>query len=369
MGKYKMHEIFNMIDQMFQGDKTPTGHEFMLLLKEIDPKVNLKIWNEDKGEFVDHWQQYVVKNIYVEKAVKYFKTKKHNIKKKSKSKRRSDYEDFKYHFIMCDNEEIKSISDKITLEEAKNLMFLLTCLTIKSDGMLVNDRGESLTTKEMEKILKISPSNRKRFLNKMGAIDLIQTKKDKNDLRKTIYFINKKFHSMKEAVKNSFTKIFKERLKEVVTDKRMGNAIGALYKIIPYIHYQTGYVCWNPDEDIREDSSKLLIDCLQDEYTIYKIDHIVQKQLANFVVGITEQTMNIYIGIFEELSIMKREVMGNVVLHIVDPSLILRQDYIEGDNDSSYLRTVDFQFSQLKRYSPNGARKKSNRGRKKKENK
>ncbi|RSD27632.1 hypothetical protein [Mesobacillus subterraneus] len=361
----KMYEIKSRINELFKGDKIPTQNEFNILLKEIDPKVQLAMIDIETGAIFKS-EMHAIENIYIKEAVKYFKTKKHAQEKKKKTRKGSGIKSQQPKFIACRNIEIEKIIDKIKIEDARILMYLLSCLTMESKGKVVDERGVPLSFGKIMEGLDISSTTLKGAIKRLKELGIIESKKNENNKRETHYIINRRFHSMNKSVNESFTKLIKKRLKEVVKDKRTGNAIGALYKLLTKVHYQTGYICWNPDHDIRKPGVENLMDCLDDEYTIKAIDHMTQKEMA-LVVGVTPKTMNIYVGLYEELCIMKRDVMGDSVLHIVDPTFILRVDWEKDDGSSLYTKVLSFQFEQHKK-TKNGFRKKSNRGRKKKEN-
>lgn len=316
---------------------------------------------DDNGEIIDG-ESFILDNVFTRELKKYFFRELEKIRedKNARSNKRREYQNAlpknqkEDVFIAYKKKQILKVIDRLTLEEATYLMKSLIHLTMKSKGILVDKNGKPLERKDLMDFWGTKNTRTTQLLKKFKELKIITELPHPKDGRQKIYSVNRKYHSVGQKINEVFAKIYRGKLKELSNNQTIGNALGALYKLIPYFHWQTFYICWNPDDDIRVDKSKMLIENLEFEETIYGVDHMLQKEMAE-VVGITPETMNRYIAIYEDLKIMKRDEQGDSVLHMIHPDFVYRQDTY--NNDEDYKKFIIYQWKQHQRIRSNKGRK------------
>lgn len=247
-------------------------------------------------------------------------------------------------FIACKEKSILKISDRLSVQTATHLMKLIVCVTLESKGILVNEKGSPLSNTEIMKILSLSRAQTSRVLKELLDIKIILSKPNPKDERKKIYSLNPIYHSIGKQINESFTKLFRLGLETLIKDNKIGNELGAFYKMIPHFHKQTSFLCKNPDDDIRVDKSISLIenlkDCEKREIMVAKIQHMQQKELAN-AIGVDPSTMNLFIDKLENLGVAKRSTLGESVIHMIHPDFLSKQDDLDG---GAYKAVISFMF-------------------------
>lgn len=261
----------------------------------------------------------------------------------------------KNFFVAFINKKVRSIISEITIEEATAYFKLLTKVTMRSQGKLVNSDGKPLSSKNIAKVMDVGQRRSMTLLKRFKELKMIVTEPNPKDNRSTIYIINKEFHIMGEKIKEAFTQVYQEKLELLVKNKSLGNALGTFYKMIPYFHYQTYYFVWNPDTDIRTDLTKDLFENLDSKETQNKLNHILLKDFSK-AIHVTPKTLTEHLNILEDLSAIKRDVQGNSVFITIHPDFVFRKAY-QNKHDKYYGSVIRYQFSQHKRV-------KSKRGRK-----
>lgn len=267
-------------------------------------------------------------------------------------------------FIACKDNSILTISEKLSVQTATHLMKLIVCVTLKSKGILVNDKGLPLKNSEIMKVLSLSRAQTNRVLNELLHIKIILDKPNPKDKRQRIYSLNPIYHSIGKQINESFTKLFRLSLETLIKNNEIGNELGAFYKMIPYFQKQTGFLCKNPDEDIRVDKKISLIDNLKNanyrSQMVEKIKHLQQKELASYI-GVEPNTMNIYASKLETLGVIKRSIMDDNIIHMIHPDFLSKQDDLD---DGAYKAVISFMFEAHK----GGPTRKSGRKKTKKTN-
>ncbi|MCM3444736.1 hypothetical protein [Metabacillus halosaccharovorans] len=314
------------------------------------------------GKYLFHIDKSTGKHVHTEKimqsyeyarnknsdaAFKEMLEKKIHIKNKGLKKK-----DF---FVAFLNKKVRTIISEITIEEATHFFKLLTKITMKSKGKLVNKEGKPLSVKGIGEVMGLGERRTMTLLKRLKELKMILVKKDPKDKRRTIYFINKEFHIMGEKIKDAFTQVYQEKIEQLVQNKTIGNALGTFYKMIPYFHYQTYYFVWNPDTDIRIDLTKNLFENLDLEETQKKLQHIVLNEFAEFI-SIEPETFTRHLNLLEDIKVIKRDVQGQSVLITIHPDFVFRKDY-QNKDDKYYGSVIRYQFSQHQRTRSNKGRK------------
>ncbi|WHY65375.1 hypothetical protein [Neobacillus sp. SuZ13] len=259
-------------------------------------------------------------------------------------------------FIACKVNNIKEVSKKMDIYIATSVVKLLSKLTRKSDGLLVNKRGKAITQVEIQQVLGLGERRCRDVLKKIVDLKVIKSEKDPKDRRIILYYVDKKFHSMAESIHESFVQLNKNELNKMVENENLGNALGVLYKILPYVHFQTFYLVWNPTHNMLY-KSQSLADSLLDEENPSKLEHLLQKEIAE-IIGVHETTINEYINILEKNKIIKRDIQGDSVLHMVHPRVLKRYDtHYVPDDQNEYAKFIEVQFKQHQQRKSNSGRK------------
>ncbi|WP_342042593.1 hypothetical protein [Bacillus sp. OTU2372] len=135
------------------------------------------------------------------------------------------------HFSFADMENIKNVISKVKTVDCGYLL-ILQCYMEYGTGKLALDR------KEMQKALGISKPTFQRFWAAMISNGIIF--KDNGE-----FYVNPDFHFRHQPNHNRVIKLFTTTLKQL-TDKLTASELGFLYKLLPYVHYDTNMICADP---------------------------------------------------------------------------------------------------------------------------
>lgn len=323
---------------------------------------NIILKKSDCGKYLLHIDKTTGKHIHTEKILQvdeYARNKNSDAAFKEAQEKKRQYKSRglkrKDFFIAFINKKVRTIISEITIEEATYYFKLLTKITMKSKGKLVNKDGKSLSVEGISKVMGVGKRRTMSLIKRYKKLKMIIVQPDPKDKRRTIYFINKEFHIMGEKIQEAFTQVFQEKLEILIQDEKVGNALGTFYKMIPYFHYQTYYFVWNPDTDIRADFSKNIFENLELKETQGKLKHIVLKDFAE-TINLEPETFTRHLNQLEDIKVIKRDVQGQSVLITIHPDFVFRQDY-QNKYDKYYGSVIRFQFSQHQRTKSNKGRK------------
>ena len=221
------------------------------------------------------------------------------------------------------HEPIKQISHQLELHEAGAIMKLLLYLHFKQEGKLIKE-GRPLNTTEMQNIFGRKRTQTSQILKKLVSLEILEKKKEG---RSTVYYINSHFHTIGETIKKgtSFTKLYKAKATEVLEKVDLFEA-GMLYKVLPYFHFQTYYLCANPDEE-----------------DLNALDHLTQEALADLI-GHDVKTVSHYMSHLEDQGVLMIQKQSNTKRYLIHPDLMFRKEF-----EDEHTRVVRFQFEQLKK--------------------
>lgn len=225
-------------------------------------------------------------------------------------------------WVACYHEPIKEVinENKLELHEIGALLILITYMQFKKDGLLMID-GKPMKISDIEKVIGKSNSQTKRIINKLANEGLI-LKRGNNRNRE--YYIDDKYHSigkMKRSLK--FTKLFKLETRNKTQEITLHEA-GLLYKILPWFHYQSYYLCANPYES---EPTKIL--------------HLNHMELSKRI-GEDERTVNKHMKNLMEKGFIMQLRSSGAVNYIVHPDVMFRQE-----NETPYTDVIRKQFKEL----------------------
>ncbi|MGG0793165.1 hypothetical protein ABE137_03935 [Brevibacillus laterosporus] len=228
------------------------------------------------------------------------------------------------NWVACYHEAILGIIRDLTLIEAGALIKLLPFLRFKSEGKLVQD-GKPLKQTDIARVLGRGKTQTTEILRRLEELGVISCEKEG---RSNVYYISVDFHSMGGVLTGaSFTKLYQVKAREIAEELTLSE-IGLLYKILPFFHYQTYYLCDNPDEENPE-----------------VIRHLNREQLAEKI-GHDPQTVSELVGKLRSKGVLMTTGSRNTTHYLVHPDVMFRKEY-----EDEYTRVVRRMFEEHRRKS------------------
>lgn len=154
-------------------------------------------------------------------------------------KRHLDKVNDKRHFSFAFMENIKELIPKLSNVHLGYLL-KLQCYMEFGTGVLIGEDGKGMTKKiEIQSALNISKDVNKRFskaLEDNGVLEKVNGK----------YRVNPAYHFRGKIKEEMVIKLFTTTLKQLCEVLKPAE-IGFLYKLLPYIHYETNMICFDPN--------------------------------------------------------------------------------------------------------------------------
>lgn len=152
-------------------------------------------------------------------------------------------------FIQCIQEPLTKLVSEPELTECGYFMRLLSYMRQKNRGLLT-DGKEPLDQAKIQKIFNLKERQTRGILTKLEKYGLIKSQMVVRSKRRSkIYYVNEVYHtrSKQKGKKALFVKLMKDELDKNV--QRLSNdALGLLYKIIPFFHYKNFMLTTTPNE-------------------------------------------------------------------------------------------------------------------------
>ncbi|HFK1717450.1 TPA: replication/maintenance protein RepL [Bacillus cereus] len=208
------------------------------------------------------------------------------------------------NWVASYHDPIREVITGLTLTEAGAIIKLLPFLRFKSDGKLIKN-GKPLKQMDIQRIFKRGKVATTKILTRLEELSVIHVLKEG---RSNVYSISANFHTMGD-VKNgeSFTKLYQVKTQEIVADLDL-NEVGLLYKILPFFHFQTYYLCSNPNEqDAKE------------------IKHLNREELAE-ATGHDLATISVTVNKLRSKGVIMTTNSRNRVRYLVHPDVMYRKD-------------------------------------------
>ncbi|PGT78180.1 helix-turn-helix transcriptional regulator [Bacillus sp. AFS040349] len=147
-------------------------------------------------------------------------------------------------FIICIHDGIREVASKLTTTQAGALMRLLPYMQFKKDNLLVLN-GEPMTLATMAKLIGKSERTTRgiiKVLIEVGALT------NEGNNRSPKYVVNPKCHIMGEIGNmGDFTRLYKKEGKHLMNLLNIQEQ-GFIYKLIPFINFETSWLAENPRE-------------------------------------------------------------------------------------------------------------------------
>ncbi len=228
-------------------------------------------------------------------------------------------------YVNCYHEPIKDVTQTLKLNELGALIKLLPYLRFNGNGLL-EAQGKPMTAKDIAKAVGKSERATKSILSGLIAEGVIVKEGERKG---TKYYVAERFHTIGYTLEGqAFTKLYQKETR-LRADKLSIQEAGLLYKMLPYFHYQSYYLCANPDADENEE----------------ELDHLNQAQLAALI-GESVDTVRRGINVLMMRGFVLKMSSFNSTLIRVNPDVMFRAEY-----ESEHTEEVRREFRELERSS------------------
>lgn len=223
----------------------------------------------------------------------------------------------KQRFVVCYHRTIKKLIKEVPIECLGVLANLLPYVKYNDEGRLYYE-GEPINNKIIAKLIGKSVDRTKKLTAQLVKAGVLLTEKKG---RSRVYKLSPEYHVMGEINKNlSFTKFYREAAKSKLKMLTIQQA-GLLYAMIPYFHYSTFKLAFNPDEPDPD-----------------KVVAMTHKELAEEF-NISTDSLTRWMKALMDLSIVLKISDGRVVHYKIHPDIMYRQ---EEDTDYAEMVRKDF---------------------------
>lgn len=300
----------------------------------------IKVADKESGEIRYFYDIDLKENTIIERK-KLQKKKEYlfNLYKKGKDKRGP--------YIMAMHNGFYSLeSDKLSLQDRKYIMQLLPYVDFDNEPLSNNKKD--LTVYDIAKIWDIHTDTARRRLNRFVNLGILHKIEHSSNKRKKVFIFDETYIRKREMLhsekgRDMFTKVYQNKLTDVIqslrnvekkTGKPATNSLALLFGIIPYVHYQTGLLVFNMNDDISEKVEKktILLNNRSERFkylTKSKIGRILGFKKMN------SQTINNYFRWLESAGaiLIQRDLLKNNTKqrYIVHPELMYRENNLPTD--------------------------------------
>jgi predicted transcriptional regulator len=225
------------------------------------------------------------------------------------------------HYVNCYHGPIKDVTQTLKLNELGALIKLLPFLRFKGDGLL-ELKGKPMTAKDIAKAIGKSERMAKGIIANLLEEGILVKEGERKGVK---YFVAERFHTIGYTLEGqAFTKLY-QRETRLRADKLSIQEAGLLYKIIPYFHYQTYFLCANPDANEKTED----------------LEHLNQAQLADLIHESRETVKRGVNSLMAQGFVMKIS-SYNTSRILVNPDVMFRSEY-----ETAHTDVVRKQFVEL----------------------
>ncbi|MEK4910577.1 helix-turn-helix domain-containing protein [Niallia sp. FSL M8-0099] len=156
----------------------------------------------------------------------------------------------KHDFTFTDMTNIHEVIGKIDDKNCGYLLYL-QCF-ISYDGVLVNANHEktAMSKADIQAVVGLKKTAFSEFFRDMTTNGIIYANEDGS------YSVNSAYHFKGTTDNPNVIKSFTTKVRELYTG-RNANKLGFVYKLLPYVHFETNTICANPYEKEVADISQL----------------------------------------------------------------------------------------------------------------
>jgi predicted transcriptional regulator len=173
----------------------------------------------------------------------------------------------KHRFTFTDMDNIKEIIEKVSDKHCGYLLFLQCFVSYNS--ILANPDKSAMTPDDMMKTLRIKRSTFYDFLKCMVANNIIYVDKSNGIVR---YMLNPRYHFQGKTKNTRVIKSFTSKVKALYGEVTVKD-LGFVYKLLPFVHFETNTICDNPYETDVERTQAL------DKSDISRISGLTEKAI------------------------------------------------------------------------------------------
>jgi DNA-binding MarR family transcriptional regulator len=149
----------------------------------------------------------------------------------------------KRFFTFANMRTIREITDNLSNKHCGYVLMLQPYIQFETNVLITPGRTEvPLNKKEIASILGVHAKTFKRVLDELELADVLNPTADGN------YVINDRYHFRKKVGKESVDMLIKTFHTTVRELKLKPAEMGVLYKLLPYVHYETNLICEDPFE-------------------------------------------------------------------------------------------------------------------------
>lgn len=262
-------------------------------------------------------------------------------------------------FVMGKNDSIRKLEGS-DLTVADRRYFMILVLFAEFNGEPLKQDGVPLTTEMITELWNLDISNTKRRLSKFVRIGLLERVKSQQDRRASNYVLNELyFKKGKSGTKprEKFVKLFQNKLRDVIdqvekinerknrnrrTKTSIHNVIGLLHGVIPYFHFETYYLVFNPDDSILEEGETVL-EAL--ERNPQALKHLSKAHIGRILgnAKTNRTTIDNYMDILQQAGAVMVLKTKNKTRYLIHPDLMFRLDH---DGSDKYTRHIRAMFQQ-----------------------
>jgi hypothetical protein len=174
----------------------------------------------------------------------------------------------KYVFTFTDMNNIAAVINMIDEKHCGHLLYL-QCF-ISFDGVLTNADKSSMTKADVQKALGLGRTAFYKFYRDMANNDIIREQADGT------YAVNQAYHFRGSTDNPNVIKSFTTKVRELYNEQN-AKKLGFIYKLLPYIHFETNTICANPFEK-----------------DMAKVEQLSKARIAKLT-GVSEKTVYTYL--------------------------------------------------------------------------
>lgn len=205
-------------------------------------------------------------------------------------------------FVVCPHDRVKELSQKLKLNELGAVIKLLPYMQQNLDGLLMKD-GKNMKIEDIQRVIGKKRGMTTTILNSLGEAGVII----KNSAMKTrSYSISRTYHWMGDVEPTlRWTKLYQVENRTRLATLTIQEA-GMLYKLLPYFHYETYWLCANPSDK-----------------EVQRLNH---QQLAELI-GESPRVVNEHMRKLDKLGFLMKLQSHGAVNYLVNPDIMFRQPY------------------------------------------
>lgn len=144
-------------------------------------------------------------------------------------------------FTFSDMERMQDVISVISESHCGYLLLLQTYIDYDTNVLVVGQKKTPMSKRDMQTVLGTKDTAFKRFFSEMKKHGIIIENSEGH------FSINRNFHFRGPADNRKVIKSFSSKVRNLYADCKAQD-LGLVYKLLPYVHYETNTICRNPYE-------------------------------------------------------------------------------------------------------------------------